>query len=151
MNEYVREYAKVERRARRRGSFLLIYAPWLLVAAVGAIFGRVWTQTRAVELVEEVATLRAQERELQTTNDELGRSLVELTTRERVSRAARESLQMVYPREDQVVFLQVEAPPEPQERTQPRRLAPAPTGLAAFVRERVRGLVNRDAYALGAM
>jgi hypothetical protein len=149
MNEYARAYARVERRARRRGSFVLNYVPWLLALAAAAIFGRVWTQARAVELVEEIAALGAEERELALAGEDARRRLVALTTRERISREARERLGMTYPDESDVVFLPVAASPEPARRPQPGDPA-APPGLAGFLEERLRGLVSEEAYALGA-
>ncbi|MFN2431910.1 MAG: hypothetical protein ABR599_03670 [Gemmatimonadota bacterium] len=151
MNEYVREYAKVERRARRRGSFVLVYVPCLVLVAAAAIFGRVWTQTQAVARIEELTALQDEERELRLVQQEHGRALVGLTTRERLAGFARERLGMEYPAERDVVFLPVAGAPEAAEPLPPRRLEPPSSGLVAFVEEHLRGLVNRDAYALSTM
>ena len=151
MNEYVREYAKIENRARRRGSFLLTYAPWLVLLAVASIFGRVWNQTQAVRLLEELAALKAQERELLLVREDHERAVVRLTTRERVARLARRQLSMDYPAERDVVFLPVAGAPETPPRPAARRPARPETGFAAFLKSRLRGVVNREAYALGTM
>lgn len=149
MNEYVREYAKVERRARRRGSFLLVYAPWVVLLAGAAVFGRIWTQTQAVALVGELAALQAQARELATAQAEHQRTVVGLSTRGRLARIAREDLGMSYPDQREVVFLPVPGAGATEPAVEARRLAPEPGGLAARLQERLRGLVSRDAYALG--
>lgn len=148
MNEYANAYARVERRARRRGSFVLNYVPWLLALAAAAIFGRVWTQARAVELVEEIAALSDEGRELSLAGEESRHRVVALTTRERIAREARTRLGMSYPDESDVVFLPVAASPEPAQRPTPGEPA-GPPGLAGFLEERLRGLVNEEAYALG--
>ncbi len=151
MNEYVREYAKVERRALRRGRFLVTYAPWLVLLAAASIFGRVWTQTQAVRLVDEVTRMKAEERETLLAREERERRLVGLTTRERIADVAREELRMDYPTEGEVVFLPVPAAAQPAAAARPRRIAPRENGLVAFLRGRLQGLVNQDAYALSTM
>lgn len=151
MNEYVREYAKVERRARRRGSFLVTYAPWLVLLAAGSIFGRVWTQTQAVTLVEELARLKLEERETLLEQEERARALVGLATRQRIAHVARQRLGMDYPAQGEVVFLPVPAAAEPPAPARPRRIEPPENGLVAFLRGRLQGLVNQDAYALSTM
>jgi cell division protein FtsL len=151
MNEYVREYVKIETRARRRGSFVLTYGPWVLVVAAGSIFGRVWTQTQAVRLVEELAVLAREERELTLAEEEHKRARVALTTRERIAQVARQDLRMDYPDEAEVVFLPVDASPEAPEAPRPHRPRPPDGGLAAFLKEHLRGVVNQEAYALDTM
>jgi cell division protein FtsL len=151
MNEYVREYVKIETQARRRGNFLLTYGPWVLLLAALAIFGRVWTQTQALRLVEELTRLKQEERELTLAREEHKRVLVQLTTRERISAVAREDLHMEYPAEGEVTFLPVAVAPEPREEAVPRRLRRPESGLAGFVQEHLRGVVNQEAYALSTM
>jgi len=151
MNEYVREYVKIESRARRRGNFLLTYGPWVLLLAALSIFGRVWTQTQGVRLVEELTQLKQQERELALTLEEHERAVVQLTTRERISAVAREGLHMDYPAEGEVTFLPVAVPPEPRADAIPARLPRPASGLAGFVREHLRGVINQEAYALSTM
>ena len=151
MNEYVREYAKIERRARRRGNFLLTYAPWLVLLAGGAIFGRVWNQTQAVRLVEELAELKQEERELLLAQEEHRRAIVALGTRERIADVARRDLEMDYPAEGDVVFLPVAGAPEAPDAPPARRLARPESGLAAFLKSRLRGAAHREAYALDTM
>jgi cell division protein FtsL len=151
MNEYVREYVKIETRARRRGNFLLTYGPWVLLLAAVSIFGRVWTQTQAVRLVEELTRLKQEERELNLAQEEHNRVLVRLTTRERIAQVARESLSMDYPAEGEVMFLAVPASPEPRKDARPRRLRQPESGLAGFLEEHLRGAVNQEAYALSTM
>jgi cell division protein FtsL len=151
MNEYVREYAKIEKRARRRGSFVLTYGPWVLLLVGGSIFGRVWTQTQAVRLVQELTRLKQQERELVLGQEEQKRALVSLTTRERIARVARTELEMDYPAEGEVVFLPVAASPEASAPLAPRRLDQPESGFAAFLKEHLRGVVNQEAYALSTM
>lgn len=151
MNEYVREYTKIESRARRRGSFLLNYAPWLVLLTAAAIFGRVWNQAQAVRLVEELAELRQEEHELLLARAEHERALVRLSTRERLAQVARRELRMDYPSEREVVFLAVPAPPEPRERRMPRRVERPESGFAGFLKDRLRGVVHREAYALSTM
>jgi cell division protein FtsL len=151
MNEYVREYVKIESRARRRGNFALTYGPWVLLLAAASIFGRVWTQTQAVRLVEELTRLKQEERELTLAQDDHERALVRLSTRERIAQVARESLRMDYPAEGEVVFLPVAASPEPPEAEDPRHAALSERGLADFLKAQLRGAVNREAYALSTM
>ena len=151
MNEYVREYAKIETRARRRGSFVLTYAPWVVLLAAGAIFGRVWNQTQAVRLVEELTRLKQEERELLLAQEDHQRELIRLTTRERISQVAREDLRMDYPAEQEIVFLPVAAATESPERPRARRLERPESGFVTFFKNRLRGIVNQDAYALGTM
>jgi hypothetical protein len=151
MNEYAREYAKIELRARRRASFLLTYAPWIVLLTAGAIFGRVWSQTQALRLVEELASLKQEERELLLQRDEHERALVQLSTRARIAVVAREELGMEYPASTDVVLLPVAAPAEEHASAAPRRLERPATGLLAFLQDRLRGIVSRDAYAFGAM
>jgi hypothetical protein len=151
MNEYVREYAKIEKRARRRGNFLLTYAPWLVLLTAAAIFGRVWTQTQAVRLVEQLGELKQEERDLRLAREEHERALVRLTTRPRLARVARERLGMDYPDEQEVVFLPVAASPERVPPPAPPRAEPAESGFVAFLKSRLQGVVGGEAYALDAM
>ncbi len=151
MNEYVREYVKIETRARRRGNFVLTYGPWVLLLAAASIFGRVWTQTQAVRLVEELTRLKQEERELAVAQEDHKRALVRLSTRERIALMARESLHMDYPAEGEVLFLPVAASPEPGPDVRPRRLERPESGLASFLKEHLRGAVNQEAYALSTM
>lgn len=151
MNEYAREYARIESRARRRGSFLLTYAPWIVLIAAGSIFGRVWNQTQAVRLIDELAGLKREERELLREREEHARSLVRLTTRERIAQVARDGLGMEYPAEDEIVFLPVAGGREVPPPAGPRRLDRPDEGILDFVRERLRGIVSQEAYALERM
>jgi cell division protein FtsL len=151
MNEYVREYTAIESRARRRGNFLLTYAPWLLLLAAAAIFGRVWNQTQAVRLVDELSLLKAEEREQLLIKEEHQRALTRLTTRERIAQVAREQLGMGYPSEQEVVFLPVPAAAEKAVPAPRPRLEQPASGFEAFLKERLRGIVNREAYALSTM
>lgn len=151
MNEYVREYAKIENRARRRGSFLLTYAPWIALLAALSIFGRVWSQTNAVRLVEEVARLSSEERELLLAQEEHKRTLVRLSSRERIASFARERLKMDYPGEEEVAFLPVAAPTETVEPPGPIRVERPEKSLMTFLERRLRGAVDQQAYARSSM
>ncbi|MBA2565405.1 MAG: septum formation initiator family protein [Gemmatimonadetes bacterium] len=151
MNEYVRAYTRIESRAERRGSFARLYAPWLVLLTAAAIFGRVWNQTQAVRLADELTRLQTEERELLQTREEHERALIGLTTRERIARVAREDLGMSYPSEQEIVFLAVPGNAAVAEQEAPRRVERPPGGFVEFLAERLRGVVNREAYALSTM
>ena len=122
----------------------------MLLSAL-AIFGRVWNQTQAVRLVDELAALKKGERELVLEQEEQRRELLRLTTRERVAEVARHQLRMEYPTENEVVFLAVPGVAEAEVRSAPRRDSAPDEGFTAFFRKRLRGVVSREAYAISTM
>lgn len=119
MNAYVREYQKIERRRRRRDSFLLRYLPALLVLAAAVVVGKIWVQSVTIRWSDRVLQLQRQVDELEIDNEELARSIASLTTRERVVRDAGRRLGMTSPGEEDLVWLPV---------VDPTRLGPAARG-----------------------
>ena len=107
MNAYVREYKKIERRARRRDNFLIRYLPIVLLAAGGAVVGKIYLQSVTIEWTDRVVRRNAVARELALGNDEMRRALAALTTRERVAQDAGDRLGMVVPTEEDIVWLPV--------------------------------------------
>lgn len=107
MNAYVREYAKIERRTRRRDSFMLSYLPPLLLLAAVVVVGKIYVQSVAIRWSDRVVELREQAREMELENAEHVRSIAALETRERITADATARLDMVAPREDDVVWLPV--------------------------------------------
>lgn len=107
MNVYVREYQKIERKARRRDSFLVRYLPIVLLLAGGVVVGKIYLQSVAIEWSNRVVERRQVARDLELQNEDLKRTIAALSTRERVARVAGESLGMVTPTEDDVVWLPV--------------------------------------------
>ena len=119
MNAYVREYQKIERRRRRRDSFLLRYLPALLVLAAAVVVGKVWVQSVTIRWSDRVLELQRLAGDLEVDNEELGRSISSLTTRERVVRDAAQRLGMASPGEEDLVWLPV---------VDPTQLGPAARG-----------------------
>lgn len=118
MNVYVQEYRKIERRARRRDSFFVRYLPVLLILAGATVVGKIYIQSWAIEWSHRVMERKAAARDLALRNEELERSIAALTTRDRVTQEAGETLGMVAPREEDIVWLPVvdrttRAPSEP--------------------------------------
>jgi hypothetical protein len=110
MNAYVREYQKIERRRRRRDSFLLRYLPALLVLAAAVVVGKIWVQSVTIRWSDRVLELQRLAGDLEVDNEELARSIASLTTRERVVRDAAERLGMTSPGEEDLVWLPVVDP-----------------------------------------
>lgn len=107
MNVYVREYKKIERRSRRRDSFLVRYLPILLLLAGAAVVGKIYTQSVAIAWSGRVVERNGAARDLELQNAELERSIASLVTRERVARVAGERLGMVVPTEKDVLWITV--------------------------------------------
>lgn len=49
MNVYVREYQRIERKARRRDSFTLRYLPIVLALAGAVVVGKIYLQSMTIE------------------------------------------------------------------------------------------------------
>ncbi|MBW3660840.1 MAG: hypothetical protein KY397_04315 [Gemmatimonadetes bacterium] len=124
MNVYVREYQKIERRARRRDSFALRYLPIVLALAGAVVVGKIYLQSVAIEWSHGVIAKMEAVRDLEVANEELRRSIASLTTRERIAREAADRLGMVTPTETDVVWLPV------LDRSS-RQAAPAPEAMPA--------------------
>jgi hypothetical protein len=107
VNVYVREYQKFERRSRRRETFLVRYLPILLVLAGTAVVGKIYAQSVAIAWSERVIARNQDARDLEQQNADLERSIVALTSRERVVRDAGERLGMVVPAEDDLLWIPV--------------------------------------------
>ena len=110
MNAYVREYQKIERRRRRRDSFLLRYLPALLVLAAAVVVDKIWVQSVTIRWSDRVLELQRRAGDLEVDNEELARSISSLTTRERVVRDAAQRLGMASPGEEDLVWLPVVDP-----------------------------------------
>lgn len=134
MNAYVREYQKIERRRRRRDSFLLRYLPALLVLAAAIVVGKIWVQSITIRWSDRVLQLQREADELDVDNDELGRAIASLTTRERVVRDAGERLGMTSPGEEDLVWLPV---------ADPTQLGPAAQGAVPERPGALRGWLDR--------
>jgi cell division protein FtsL len=107
VNTYVREYQKIERRARRRDNFLIHYLPTLLLLLGGVVVGKVYTQSVAIRWTHNLLELKQTVRDLEQENAELQRSMVTLSARERVAREAGEKLGMIARTEADIVWLPV--------------------------------------------
>lgn len=143
MNAYVREYQKIERRRRRRDSFLLRYLPALLVLAAAVVVGKIWVQSVTIRWSERVLELQRLASDLEVDNEELARSIASLTTRERVVRDAAQRLGMGSPGEEDLVWLPV---------IDPTQLGPAARGATperpGALREWLDRLFQDEALAL---
>jgi hypothetical protein len=111
MNAYVSEYQKIESRTRRRDNFLLRYLPILLLLAAGIVVGKIYLQSVAIRWSHELIERNDAARDLELQNQELARTIAGLRARARVARDAADRLGMVVPREQDVVWLTVPAPP----------------------------------------
>lgn len=107
MNVYVREYQKIERRSRRRESFLVRYLPILLVLGGVAVVGKIYAQSLVIAWSSRVIEHNATARDLELHNASLERAIASLTSRERVAREAGDRLGMVVPTEEDVLWLTV--------------------------------------------
>ncbi|MGH7588230.1 MAG: hypothetical protein ACRELU_06530 [Gemmatimonadota bacterium] len=134
MNAYVREYQKIERRRRRRDSFLLRYLPALLVLAAAVVVGKIWVQSVTIRWSDRVLELQRLAGDLEVDNEELARSIASLTTRERVVRDAAERLGMTSPGEEDLVWLPV---------VDPTQLGPAARGATPERSGALRGWLDR--------
>lgn len=145
MNVYVREYQKIERRSRRRESFVVRYLPILLVLAGVTVVGKIYTQSLAIAWSSRVIALNETARDLELENADLERTIASLTTRDRVARVAGERLGMVVPTEEDVLWLPVldrsASAPASREPTRSR-------GPRALVRDWLDALWQEEALAL---
>lgn len=107
MNVYVREYQRIEKRSRRRDSFLVRYVPALLLLAGAAVVGKIYTQSVAIAWSARVVERKGVGRDLELQSAELERTIAGLRTRERVARVAGQRLGMVVPTEKDILWLTV--------------------------------------------
>lgn len=146
MNVYVREYQKIERRARRKESFALRYLPVVLALAGAAVVGKIYLQSVAIEWSHSVMERREAVRDLEVANEDIRREIAALTTRERVTREAGERLGMVAPAEKDVLWLPVlDRSPD---KAVPARSEPVDAGPTARVAAWLDALWQEDALAL---
>ncbi len=144
MNVYVREYQKIERKSRRRESFLVRYLPILLVLTGAAVVGKIYAQSVAIAWSSRVIEQNQAARDLEQQNADLERAIATLTSRERVVRDAGDRLGMVVPSEDDVLWITVldrDGPPKasaPSVQRDPRTV----------VRDWLDALWQEDALAL---
>lgn len=146
MNVYVREYQKIERKARRRDSFALRYLPIVLALAGAVVVGKIYLQSMTIEWSHQVMAKKEVVRDLEIGNEELRRSIASLTTRERVVRDAGQKLGMVAPGEEDVVWIPVlDRSPG---KAAPVLEAPRESGPAARVAAWLDALWQEEALAL---
>lgn len=144
---YVREYRKIERRARRKDNFLLRYLPIVLALAGVIVVGKIYLESMAIEWSHRVVERKTVARDLELRNEELRRSLAALTTRERVAREAGERLGMVALGEKDIVWLPVAI--RPMEEAGDGRLEPdRATSALAAARAWLDALWQEEALAL---
>lgn len=146
MNVYVREYQKIERKARRRDSFALRYLPIVLFLAGAAVVGKIYLQSMTIEWSHRVMAKKETVHDLEVANEELRRSITSLTTRDRVVREAGERLGMVAPNENDVMWIPVlDRSPE---KAVPAREEPRESGPAARAAAWLDALWQEEALAL---
>ncbi|MDX1624136.1 MAG: hypothetical protein R3199_09150 [Gemmatimonadota bacterium] len=151
MNAYVREYRKIERRARRRDNFLLRYLPIVLMLAGVVVVGKIYLQSLAIDWSRRTMERKDVVRDLELRNDELRRTIAGLSTRERLTREAGERLGMVSSTEESIVWLPVtdRSSGEAASRSSPdERAGTLATATVATVRTWLDALWQEEALAL---
>ena len=142
MNVYVREYEKIERKSRRRESFVVRYLPMLLVLAGAVVVGKIYAQSMAIAWSERLLERKEESRDLELQTSELERTIASLKTRERIANEAGERLGMIVPTEDAVLWLTV------LDRGSRASAAATPHDPQSVVREWLDALWQEEALAL---
>jgi cell division protein FtsL len=103
--------AKMRRGKGPRRPGRLRAVGWLLLLLVSLLMVT-WRQTRGLALEGGLRELESERAVTETERVELVRRIEELRSRARIVRVARDRLDMHLPREDEIVFLPVDAGPE---------------------------------------